>query len=402
MTDDPQAPEGDRPNPAEPPAEPADHEIGTVELAVDPTGEADLGTDSPQGPADAPTRPSDAAEEHPAVRRRGGLALHLVLLLLTFLSAAWTQLAVPERGPFWDNLQDSVTDPLRLWHAAMFAGTLVAILIAHEFGHYLTARASGVRQSLPYFIPAPTLLGTLGAVVLLRSQPRDRGQLLWVAVAGPFVGLMPALAATIWGLGHSTVSLGPEPGQTYALGSSLLFAGLQSLFGPDNPSIALHPVAFAGWVGLFVTSLNLIPAAQLDGGHIAYALLGKRQRRLAVFVVAGLVLLGVTSALGTGPRSGSGGLVWLLWAVLLFVIGLQHPPVRDEARPLSKAQLVAGILAMALFVVTFVPLPISSADPDVSADPDSEVFLLPPPDPRHAEEPALRPGAPWPAEEFEL
>lgn len=388
MSDDPKATEANLPTSGA-----ADHEVGTVILAdsePEPHGVA----------ASAVADPLAGTATVVGPQRRGHRpALHVLLFVVTFLSAAWTQMPMPDTGSFWPTLFAALTDPVRLWQSSMFAGTLMGILLAHEMGHYLMAKRRGVDQSLPYFIPAPTLVGTLGAVILLRGRPDDRGALLEVAAVGPLVGLIPALAATIWGLAHSAVTLGPAP-QTYALGSSLLFSWLRTIFGPEGAGIALHPVAFAGWVGLFVTSINLIPAAQLDGGHIAYALLGRRQTRFSGAVVIGLVALGLVSALGTGPHSGAGGVVWLLWAVLLFVIGLEHPPVRDEGRPLTRSQMLAGWLALALFIVTFVPSPISATDPGDTMDSRPQDLVLPPAPPRGG--PRHRREGRWPAEEFEL
>jgi membrane-associated protease RseP (regulator of RpoE activity) len=274
----------------------------------------------------------------------------------------------------------------------MFAGTLMFVLLAHELGHYWVARRLGMPQSLPYFIPAPTLLGTLGAVILLRQEPRDRAVLLKVAVAGPLFGLVPALAATIWGLQHSTAVLwlSPHAPPPFLLGQSALFAGLRTLFGPEGHGLVLHPVAYAGWVGLFITSLNLIPAAQLDGGHIAYALFGRRQ----LWVSLGVVLL--LLALGLWTRAG--GLVWLVWAVMLFVIGLRHPPVQDELMSLTPRQKALGVAMLLLFGLTFVPRPLATTmlatDQSALDHPPGETFVAPPADPM--------PELAWPPEEFRL
>lgn len=305
-------------------------------------------------PATTPGRPRRAS-------------INIVLFVLTFLSALLSQL-LPKLET--QSLHDAL---LLVWHrpellllGLPFAVTLMAILLAHEMGHYLTARRYGVDQSLPYFIPAPTLFGTFGAVILMRSQPPNRGALLNVAVAGPFAGMLLAIPAAAWGLAHS-VPVNPSeipPGSVW-FGSSILFHVLEQLFSPNGTNVELNPVGLAGWVGLFITSLNLIPAAQLDGGHVAYALLGPRQRRLAGLIIVALVFLGLYQGSG-------GGTVWLVWAVLLVFLGLRHPPVRDESKALSRGQRTVGWLALAIFVLTFIPAPITITDESTPPQPQRQ------------------------------
>lgn len=314
-------------------------------------------------------------------RPRQRVGLHIALFLMTGLSATWAQLPLPGDLPLWRALLAAIVDPPRLIHGLLFSATLMAILLAHEMGHYLTARRYGVDQSLPYFIPAPTLVGTLGAVIVMRSQPPNRAVLLKVAVMGPFAGLIVAVAACAWGLMHSTSAelADIDPRQPYLLGSSILFDLLRARFAPSDVGLALHPVAFAGWVGLFVTSLNLIPAAQLDGGHVAYAMFGRHQGRISGFVVIALLGIGLFYGLG-GANPGWGGLVWILWGVILFIVGLRHPPTRDDQTPLTFGQRLGGWLALVLFVVTFVPIPLSVSD-DVAGAPTNGALILPPADP---------------------
>lgn len=284
----------------------------------------------------------------------------------------------------------------------------MAILLAHEMGHYLTAHRCRVDQSLPYFIPAPTLIGTLGAVIVMRSQPPNRAVLLKVAVMGPFAGLVIATAACAWGLMHSTPAgfADVDPRQPYVLGSSILFDLLRDRFAPSGVGLALHPVAFAGWVGLFVTSLNLIPAAQLDGGHIAYAMFGRHQARVSGFVVVALLGIGLFYGLGAADP-GWGGVVWIFWGVILFVVGLRHPPARDDRTPPSRPQRLGGWLAFALFVVTFVPIPLSVSDSAAGAPLVDNTLILLPADPFRSTDAAEPHTAPdqqpaSPAEEFTL
>ncbi|MEE8410370.1 MAG: site-2 protease family protein [Myxococcota bacterium] len=307
----------------------------------------------PDRPQDLSPPPVTSGERDRPPSRVG---LHVALFLLTTLSTvvAYTLSNIGASG-----LREAIglvaREPSLLLQGVPFAATLMAILTAHEMGHYLTARHHGVDQSLPYFIPAPTIFGTLGALILMRSQPNDHKALLDVAVVGPYAGLLLAVPATVWGLAHST------PGVIAAVavvsegdvifGDSLLFAWLRAHFGPDAPLVDLHPVAVAGWVGLFVTSLNLIPAAQLDGGHIAYALFGRRQERLSTIVVVILFALGLFFGF---PR----GAIWMFWALFLFIIGIRHPPVKDESIPLTRAQRLHGWVALLIFLLTFTPVPI--------------------------------------------
>ncbi|MDP7040070.1 MAG: site-2 protease family protein [Myxococcota bacterium] len=278
--------------------------------------------------------------------------LHLLLFTLTFISAMWSQIQPLPGEDFFELITGPLANPERLMHGLPFATTLMAILLAHEMGHYLTARRYGVDQSLPYFIPAPTIFGTLGAIILMRSQPETRRDLLNVAVMGPYAGIILAIPAAAWGLAHS-IPIEPEqmqPGQLW-FGSSILFSFLENHFSPNGSDVMLHPVAFAGWVGMFVTSLNLIPAAQLDGGHVAYSLFGRWQEMISRIIVLGLI--GVGFYLGTGK-----GTIWIFWGILLLLFGLRHPPVQNESFPLSKGQKANAIFALVLFVLTFIPVPI--------------------------------------------
>ncbi|MBI5511963.1 MAG: site-2 protease family protein [Deltaproteobacteria bacterium] len=288
--------------------------------------------------------------------------LHLTLFVLTFCSAVLASV-VPTlyAGSLSEVLEILRLEPLLLLHGLPFAVALMAVLLAHELGHTVMARRLGVDLSLPYFIPAPTLFGTLGAIILMRSLPHDRPALLKVAVAGPFAGMLLALPLLAWGLSRSAAAdLDQLAASDFVFGSSLLFAGLKALFAPDAEILKLHPVALAGWVGLFQTSLNLIPAAQLDGGHVAYALFGRRHERLSRVTAALLLALGIYLAIEQGIEHGA---VWALWAMLLYMLGLRHPPVQDERVPVSRRQKLAGLLAFLLLVCTFTPVPVSRALP---------------------------------------
>jgi len=290
--------------------------------------------------------------------------LHLLLFVITCTTAILSQpmlAALGRGGSFSGALAVLSRHPDLLADGVAFGTTLMAILLAHEMGHYLTARVYGVDQTLPFFIPFPNMFGTLGAVILMRSQPPNRSALMNVAVMGPYAGLVLAIPATAWGLMHSTPFEITEITQTTLwFGSSLLFQAMESLFSPNGTDVILHPVALAGWVGCFVTSLNLIPASQLDGGHVAYALFGRYQERVSLLVTISLLGVGMLVSLFDGLASG---FIWILWSVLLFRFGIKHPPVRDETRPLTRGQTFSGVMALVVFVLTFIPVPLRQLDP---------------------------------------
>lgn len=306
-----------------------------------------------------PTEPSSV----PAPRVRQRYVLHLFLFVATFFSCMLSQtLFASEATTFRDALQQMLANPEKMQSGFVFALTLMSILLAHEMGHYITARIHGVDQSLPFFIPAPTLVGTLGAVILMRSQPPTRGALLRVAVMGPYAGLVLAIPAAAWGLAHS-IPVDPTTmegsGTVIWFGSSLLFRALESLFSPNGTDVILHPVGYAGWVGMFITSLNLLPAAQLDGGHVSYALFGKNHEQLSLAVAMALFTTGLFLGLGMGGTgSEQTGVMWIIWAVLLFFLGLKHPQVRHEEHPLSGRDRFHGWVALILFALTFMPVPL--------------------------------------------
>jgi len=234
-----------------------------------------------------------------------------------------------------------------------FAVSLMAILLAHELGHYVVARHLGVPVSLPYFIPMPlNLMGTMGAFIRMKGPPTNRRALLAIAAAGPLAGLTLAIPILIIGLSLSEVRPIPLEGHVFVEGNSLLYALLKILmFGRFLPSggedVFLHPVAFAGWAGLLVTGLNLIPAGQLDGGHVAYALLGDRADILTRLIILALILLGILW----------GG--WFLWAILIYLLGRSHARLLDEITPLEKPHQALAFFLLFIFLLVFVPIPLT-------------------------------------------
>jgi membrane-associated protease RseP (regulator of RpoE activity) len=307
---------------------------------------------------------SQAGAQSETARR--AWALPLGLFVATVLSVFWTgaQLAL-EREP--RTLSEVLT-------GAAFAVPLMAIFLSHEFGHYIAARRHGVPASLPHFLPFPVLspFGTLGAVIGMPRQIRSRDALLDIGAAGPLAGLVVAIPVLCWGLAHSTVKeLVPK---SIMEGQSLLYALLkQAVLGtfPPGQDVYLHPTAFAGWAGLFLTMVNLVPWGQLDGGHIAYAWLGARHDRAAVYIRHTVLIFFVwnllhfvppvlmgTSAMTIGDAI-SCSQFWLVWFLLLTLMkrmsGETHPAC-DET-PLSGPRRCVAALCLVLFGLLFMPTP---------------------------------------------
>lgn len=268
--------------------------------------------------------------------------VHIILFLLTFASTL--TVGALQRGA------DIISHPQRITEGLPFSLSLLFILLVHEFSHYFMSRKHGVDSSLPYFIPAPTLFGTLGAFITMRSRITTRNALLDIGSSGPIAGFLVSIVAVVIGLWYSDVRAVESSGEMIVLGDSILFSLLAKLVVgtvPSGSDIYLHPVAFAGWIGFFVTSLNLIPVGQLDGGHIAYAFLGEAHLWVS------RILLGVLLVLGLLLFEG-----WLIWAVLLFFLGSKHPPILYPDIPLDPGRKAVGIMAFIIFILTFIPVPV--------------------------------------------
>lgn len=294
--------------------------------------------------------------------------LGVLTLLTVTLAGSYFQGREPLRlmalgaGPFRVPLPTGV-DLGEVVPGLIFSVPLMVVLLGHELGHYFAALRHGMRVSPPYFIPAPpwlNLIGTFGAFIRLRSATLNRLVLMDVGAAGPIASLLLSLPLTALGLawsrelpgatlagGRSFVVLFGE--QPIWLGGSLLFNGLAGLFGPGESTLLLHPFAFAGWLGLFVTALNLFPLSQLDGGHILYALVGRLQSAIGVGFLMVLVIL------------GSWWWGWWLWAGLILLLGrgsIRHPSVFDPLFPLTRGRKAIGWACVAFFVLTFVAFPL--------------------------------------------
>ncbi len=231
-----------------------------------------------------------------------------------------------------------------------YAGPLMLTLLCHEFGHFLQARRYHVPASWPYFIPVPfPPFGTMGAVIGMRGHMGNRKALFDIGISGPLAGLGPALLCCVVGLSMSRMIAVPNGGRG-ELGEPLLFQWLCNLmFGPRGPGqdIWLHPLAYAGWVGIFITALNLIPIGQLDGGHVLYALLRRKAHR-----VAQLLLLGALVAVVVTGNWG-----WSLMLMLLLYMGPNHPPTANDDMPLGTGRVILGWLTLLFIIIGFTPQP---------------------------------------------
>ena len=236
----------------------------------------------------------------------------------------------------------------------MYALAIMTILFAHEMGHYVASRRYGIPSSLPYFIPLPLPpFGTLGAVIKTKGIIPHRKALFDIGIWGPLCGLSLAIPAVVIGLLLSdVVAIAQLPPESISLGESPLFFLLQRIVVgslSDHSDIVLHPLAYAGWVGLFITALNLLPAGQLDGGHIIYALFGRHSKMIFRLTLGGISLICLFYNLG-----------WLLLVLFLMLIGFKHPRPVDDLTPLDLPRKVLGGFAFVIFFMSFTPIPFPS------------------------------------------
>jgi membrane-associated protease RseP (regulator of RpoE activity) len=309
--------------------------------------------------------------------------INLILFILTGISVVFAGSFFEYRGPLTSDFNQVLPFLLpALYRGMAFAASLLAILLAHEFGHFFAARYHRSAVTLPYFIPFPfSPFGTMGAFIQLKEPPKNKRILLDIGIAGPLAGLVVAIPLLFLGLYLSQTDKLPlilGQGQAFSLeGNSLLYlfikfivfgellpapvnlAGINPLIywlryfftGQPVPygalDVLLHPVAWAGWAGLLITALNLIPAGQLDGGHILYSLFGKRSRILLPFVLVALIILGTV-------WSG-----WWLWAFLIFMLGRMHAEPLDQITPLDPRRKALAVFGLVVFVLVFTPIPLS-------------------------------------------
>jgi len=290
--------------------------------------------------------------------------LHMVLLLVTI----FTTLVVGARMEF--NFQHDLpafslnddevplfpwewirSDPSRLLLGVPFASTLMLILLAHEMGHYLCCRYYGVNATLPFFIPAPTLIGTLGAFIRIRSPIRSRAALFDIGIAGPIAGFVVAVTVLMFALPLSKAMPATMAGSDIQLGYPLIFRlawyvlPLPQVRGAALQSIYFHPTAIAAWVGMFATALNLLPGGQLDGGHIVFSLAPRAHKMVSRLTILALIPMAFYFWAG-----------WLIWAILLRISGMRHPMVAEWPGVTGVRRWLAGF-ALVMLILTLAPAP---------------------------------------------
>jgi membrane-associated protease RseP (regulator of RpoE activity) len=288
------------------------------------------------------------------------LPFHIVLFLLTILTTlivgTHIEINYAQNLPVFDwevsraYFQALWHNPGRLILGVPFSFTLLSILLAHELGHYLTCRHYGIHATYPYFIPAPTLIGTLGAFIRIKSPIVTRRKLFDVGISGPLAGFVIAIPALMLAILLSKAASPASVPESISLGNPLALILLTKLLRPGiNPAqIALHPVGCAAWVGLFATALNLLPVGQLDGGHILYAVIGDKHRNISRGFLLVLLPLGIFCWIG-----------WMVWGAILLILGLRHPVVIEPAETLGRGRKLLALVAALMLALTFVPTPFS-------------------------------------------
>ena len=243
-----------------------------------------------------------------------------------------------------------ILDPLALAHGLPYAAWLVAILGCHEMGHYLVCRYYRIEATPPLFLPGPVFpFGTLGAFIRIRSPFPDRNSLFDVGVAGPLAGFVVTVPALLYGIARSEIVIA-DGTAGIELGDSLLLLAMTLWVAPSVPeghTLLLHPAAYAGWVGMFATALNLLPIGQLDGGHVMYAVSGRVHRSASILALGGLAALGTAYYF---PWVFTAGLLGLL-------LGARHPRLLDEAAPLSAGRRLVALISFLIFLLCFMPTP---------------------------------------------
>ncbi|RJQ46563.1 MAG: site-2 protease family protein [Nitrospiraceae bacterium] len=268
---------------------------------------------------------------------------HVILFIATFittlLAGAFMSGVIP-----WEQ-------PEKIYLGLPFSLTLLFILMTHELSHYYMSRKHNVPATLPYFIPAPSIIGTFGAVIKMKPPIPDRRSLIDIGASGPIGGFIIAVIASAIGLSLSEVKPTGELQGGLSFGTSILFDFLSRIIlhvDPEKYDILLHPVAFAGWIGILVTSLNLLPIGQLDGGHIAYALVGEKHIWISKGMIPILIVLGIIFWPG-----------WIVWAVIMIFLGYRHPPVVYPWIELDRKRKIIGWVSLGIFILTFTPAPVT-------------------------------------------
>ena len=268
------------------------------------------------------------------------------LIVGTLLMASFNNTIEDDLGLLFSRIWQN---PAILLTGLPFSISVMTILFAHEMGHYLTCRAYGISATLPYFIPAPTIVGTMGAFIKIRSPIQHRRALLDVGIAGPIAGFVLAIPTLVIALHYSKfVVLNPSENY-FTFGEPLIFKLIAYLMGKTPPAgmdLYMHPMALAAWFGFYATAMNLLPVGQLDGGHVSYAIFGDFHRKISKAFVFALLPLGIFYWPG-----------WLVWTTLLLFIGLRHPMTIDDSIPLSRRHVALGWIGLAMFILCFTPIP---------------------------------------------
>ena len=292
-------------------------------------------------------------------RPRNRLALHIGLFILTLITATLAGTSFYLSYLHGLGKLPPVFDVSLVLGGLWYSGTFLAILGAHEAGHYLYCRRYGLDASLPYFIPVPfTITGTLGAVIRIREPFRTRTELFDVGIAGPVGGIIVLIPALFYGFTLSTIVPEPTSGTVMYFGEPLLFQWVAHVvIGtlPQGSTINVHPVVWGCWFGLFATALNLLPFGQLDGGHIVYAVFGERIAK----IVSAVTALGLAAMIGLS-------ITWIVPTVMLLAmwrwIGLRHPVPLNPYEPLSSGRRAFALIALVALVLCFTPTPIRIED----------------------------------------
>lgn len=275
------------------------------------------------------------------------ISINILLFILTFISTFYAGTMFSGSNRFFS--EEWIRSGFE------FSIAILTILFFHEMGHYIYARKHGIKVTLPYFIPVPFGIGTLGAIIKMKSKPQTRDALLEVGAAGPICGAIFSTLAVILGLLIMNSGEWESPAITETqgviqLGTSYFFELLfEWIVGVSSSEYSgtLHPIAFAGWIGFLVTSINLLPVGQLDGGHILYALFGEKVRFINLGVIIFLIILGFTEWRG-----------WHIWVALMVIMRIRHPSITYPDLPLSLRARWIGLFCIVLLILTFIPEPI--------------------------------------------
>lgn len=297
----------------------------------------------------------------PFIRKKPRISINIILFILT-IGTTWfigiieyTGFRYPDEASL--NLQHLlnliISNPSLILSGLYFSLAIMLFLSAHEGGHYLACRYYNIDATLPYFIPAPTLVGTFGAFIKIRAPITNKRVLFDIGIAGPLAGFTVALPTMIYGIMMSRpiASTDMAKGMYLSLGEPIIFKITQYFLLPPLPEgydLVLHPLAFIGWFACLATCLNLFPVSQLDGGHIAYSIFGARYSIISKIIFFAIIGMGILYLY----------LGWFFWALILFFIGFRHPPTLNDELPLGKGRKILGFMALLLLILTFTPKPI--------------------------------------------